>query len=533
MFVISRRATTTQTTDNSERWCYSWVCLLLTVFLFPIVYGLKPLYYSAQNDKFLRGLAAAGLGYLHEDWVANTPDPFPVFSVLVEWTYNVHAGLFYVYFAVIVGVYAWSLIHIVASTVDFDANGALFILFAICLLTLHSSTLASYELEQGDLRCLFVGGVASKTLFNQYLEPNGFSVFVLLSVAFFLRGHPYAAVVANAVAGTFHVHYLLPAAVITVSYLWLHWRDTQRVQSTIALGVTALATVLPIVVYNATHFVSASPELHTEALQIFNHFRIPHHVELQRWIGGPVVLKIIFIVSALILIRKTRLFIILAPLFTIAVILTLVQHGSGSEELAYILPWRYMVFLVPVATAVLVAVGVRSVINRLSRRAQRLLIMVAATVWVAVLLYPEARRTFSLWKVRTPHVAQDARPMMDHVRQNQASGQLYLIPPQIQTFRIATGVPIFVDWKTVPFGDKEVLEWYRRYRLAESFYAARPEERWTMLATLVQNERITHVVCRTETLGEAEPPSYVVERFRSPVYIVYEVRQRSRSGAQT
>lgn len=121
-------------------------------------------------------------------------------------------------------------------------------------------------------------------------------------------------------------------------------------------------------------------------------------------------------------------------------------------------------------------------------------------------------------------IDQQARPMVEHIRQHREPGQLYLIPPQLQTFRLAAGISIFVDWKTVPFGDEGVLEWYRRYRLAESFYEAQPAQRWTMLATLVQNERITHVVLHTETLGEMKPPSYVVETFRSPVYTVYKIR---------
>jgi len=447
-----------------------------------------------------------------------------VFSALVTWTYKVHAGLFYVYYAALLGIYAWSLMSVIVSTTDIGTNRAVLAMFVVGILTLHSTTLAAYKLEIGDLRDLFTGGVASKTMLSSYLVPSSFSVFILLSVAFFLRGYPYVAVAANAVAGTFHAHYLLPAALLTLPYLWLYWRDTQRIRSLLALGGVAFALVVPIVVYNATRFESATPTLHAQALHIFNHFRIPHHVELHRWMGVDVVLKALFIIAAFVLMRKTRLFVILLPLFMVTVLLTVVQLWSGNEDLAYLLPWRYMVFLVPVATAMLLAVGVRTVVGALSYSTQRLLLIVAV-VWVGVLLYPGAKQVYGLVRTNIPYVDQNARPMVEHIRQHREPGQLYLVPPRLQTFRLAAGIPIFVDWKTVPFGDEGVLEWYRRYRLADAFYEASPAQRWATLTTLVQNEKITHVVFHTETLGDVVPLSHVIETFRSPVYTVYEVRQ--------
>src|SRR5262245_38939014 len=54
--------------------------------VFSLACGQAPLYYSNQNQYFLRGLAAAGHGSLHDDWLANTRDPTPVFSWLVALT---------------------------------------------------------------------------------------------------------------------------------------------------------------------------------------------------------------------------------------------------------------------------------------------------------------------------------------------------------------------------------------------------------------------------------------------------------------
>ncbi|MCK4727086.1 MAG: hypothetical protein KAT29_14840, partial [Anaerolineales bacterium] len=55
-------------------------------FVFTLVYAQSPLFTSNQNQYFLHGLANAGYGLLNEDWLANTLDPTPVFSLLVEYS---------------------------------------------------------------------------------------------------------------------------------------------------------------------------------------------------------------------------------------------------------------------------------------------------------------------------------------------------------------------------------------------------------------------------------------------------------------
>src|SRR5437763_15532663 len=79
--------------------------------VFGISYTQAPLYYSNQNQYFLHGLADAGRGDLHEDWLANTKDSTPLFTGLVEVTATyLEECWFYVYYLVILGVYFYSLL---------------------------------------------------------------------------------------------------------------------------------------------------------------------------------------------------------------------------------------------------------------------------------------------------------------------------------------------------------------------------------------------------------------------------------------
>jgi hypothetical protein len=60
--------------------------------------------------------------------------------------------------------------------------------------------------------------------------------------------------------------------------------------------------------------------------------------------------------------------------------------------------------------------------------------------------------------------------MYKFVQVTHQDGEKYLIPIKMQDFRLETGAPIFVDFKSIPYLDDEVLEWYRRIQLATKFY---------------------------------------------------------------
>jgi hypothetical protein len=88
---------------------------LLVTAIFAVAYTQSPLYEGNQNTKYLHGLAQAGRGYLSEDWLANTVDPLPVFSFLIYITALVNENLFYLYYALILGIYVISIMGILST----------------------------------------------------------------------------------------------------------------------------------------------------------------------------------------------------------------------------------------------------------------------------------------------------------------------------------------------------------------------------------------------------------------------------------
>lgn len=88
----------------------------------------------------------------------------------------------------------------------------------------------------------------------------------------------------------------------------------------------------------------------------------------------------------------------------------------------------------------------------------------------------------------------EGRRMFAFINANKSSAGLFLIPAKMQDFRLATGMPVFVDFKSIPYRNGDVLEWFRRIKLANSFYEKPSCEKLNQLAI---NENITHYILPT------------------------------------
>jgi hypothetical protein len=95
-----------------------------------------------------------------------------------------------------------------------------------------------------------------------------------------------------------------------------------------------------------------------------------------------------------------------------------------------------------------------------------------------------------------------------------------LIPIDLQSFRLFTGAPIYVDFKAIPYMDVEVLEWYRRVRQVERWYEQIDWGRPAVHEELRQ-AGITHVVVTADRQADGELLELV---HADPHYRIYRVR---------
>lgn len=461
---------------------------------FAAAHTQAPLFFSNQNQYLLHGLAAAGYGHLGHDWLSTTADPTPLFSAGVAAAYRA-AGLWPLqaaYFALLMGYFVAAL-RLGERVADLATLPRL-LAWAALFTAAHAAVFRVMSVRAAgvDYPWNLQAGVAGQYLLGPGIQPSAFGVLLLASVAAFAAGRPLWAGVLAGAAGLMHATYLLPGALLVVGYLAQLLRE-RRVRAAGGTGVLALLVAAPAATYAGVTFSPHDPEGFAEAQRILADVRIPHHAVVSRWFDAVAGAQLAWIALGLFALRGTRAFLPLAVATAGGVLLTLIVMALPNPSLMLLFPWRISALLVPVATLSLAA---RFVARQPAGPAAGwvaaacVALMAAGGVWVMA-----ARVGYAM------NAAEE--PLLEYVRTHAGPEDVVLIPTRVpavgtgrgsvstsftppprpkpgsnlipvdlQRFRLATGVPIYVDFKSVPYADAEVLEWHRRVRQVEAWYAA-------------------------------------------------------------
>ena len=469
--------------------------LLLTV-IFSLCYTLRPLYTDNQTTKFLHGLARARRGYLQDDWLANTIDPLPVFSGLVQVTAALSEYIFYGYTLICFGVYIYCLVAIAARVWPIHDPLKYWAYLALLLLP-HT---LQFEIFGEPIFQFFHFGLADQYALGHYFQPSMLGgVLILWAILQAMQGRSRRSVIALIIAATVHPAYLPSSTLLVLAIMLVVYRDRHWKQA-LGLGVLGAAGMLPVTLYMTQTFAPTNPDLWARSQEILVTIRIPHHSLPDIWLRPTALLQLALMGYGLYLARRSPLVWLMAVPMGAAAGLTGVQILLGNNTLAFTAPWRVSAFLVPIALSLACAQIVTAVFTRYSdwikpRQPQLMQWCVSAIALLAL------GGTVHQAVIFLDH--DDARPMMNFVRDHRQPGQTYLIPMQIDRYwhldelwnvRLYTGVPIYINFKSHPYKDVEVLEWYRRVELADRFYQSPRRQKCAILDDIRSQDSITNVV---------------------------------------
>jgi len=519
--------------------------------LFAVAYCQAPLYYSNQNQYLVHGLANAGQGLLRDDWLAKTLDPTPVFSALVTVTaLTLPSWAFYVWYGLLFGIYAAAMLGLFVWLVGPAVAARRWPVFIALFLLVHAALprWLSYQWLGRDYPWYFQAGVAGQYLLGCMFQPSTFGVLLVAAISLFFRGRLVLAGACVALAASLHATYLLPGALLTLGFLTA-LVVAGRPRAALALGASTLALVLPVTVYVLVAFAPTSPAKFAEAQDVLVNLRIPHHTRPDIWLDRYAVLQGLWIVLSLMLVRRTQLFAVLAVPFVMALLLTLVQAMTGNASLALVFPWRTSTVLVPVATAVIFA--------RLTAwpalPVEGFVVRMSSLALIAGLVIGGAWITLGRLALRT---ADEENPVMDFVFRTKAPGDIYFLPVRVpnlaasvrgaqstdfkplpqrrqdnqvipvdmQRFRLATGAPIYVDFKAIPYKDIEVLEWRKRLDEAEKVQEELRQGRFAEAFDQLRRLGVTHLV---RPKGSDLPGAGFHKIYEDPAFQVYQLRAAS------
>jgi hypothetical protein len=489
--------------------------------LFGVAYAQSPLFTSNQNQYFLHGLARAGAGFLSNDWLANTLDPTPAFSQLVSFSYRLFSAgwIFYVYYIALMGVYLFSLVGIVRLAFALDRPGALLIFISLLVLV-HSAALR-FLLSRGvgdEWTFVLEGGVAGQRVLGVVFQPSAFGVLLILSIYLFLSGRAGPAVIAAVAATYFHPTYLLGAGVLVCTYMLVTLFNHQGGRKALWIGAAALLLVLPVLLFVSRSFGGISDEVR-RAQDILVHFRIPHHALVAEWLDITTGAQLLLVAGALWVVRSSTVFPVLAIGSGSALALSVAQLISRSVALALAFPWRLSVILVPLSTALLLGYLVERVTRKLAASwSKRSALILSVLCWIC-LIGLVAAGALRFWIESDEKAAVPEYALYLFVRETKGPRAVYMIPTKMQDFRLETGAPIYIDFKSIPYQSGEVLEWYRRNRFADSIFDQ--EELGCADLDAVRQEGVTHLVA--ESSVKVNSCDGIEINYRDSHFSIYEL----------
>jgi hypothetical protein len=164
--------------------------------------------------------------------------------------------------------------------------------------------------------------------------------------------------------------------------------------------------------------------------------------------------------------------------------------------MALLFPWRISVILVPVSVILLIG----WIIDRFSswigidKLKGAFAFPVCLAILTAILYMSVLGLSTTIGKIRH----NQAVPVSRYVRDTAHKDDVYLVPINWEWFRLQSGVPIFVDSKSHPYKDADVIEWHNRMTIARAFYQSREtKEAGENLNGILSCYRISHIIVET------------------------------------
>jgi hypothetical protein len=491
---------------------------------FVVALAQQPLYFANQTTKFLHGAAAAGVGQLRADWTALTIDPLPAFSYLIELLYRLQAiELSYGLFALLAALYAYSLTSCarIAGLLD-DRRPLQLALFATLFLVFHALAKRGPE------------GLADQYLLGRYFQPCVFGVLLLTGVQCYLRGRILSALALCAAAATMHPDYL-PTALMCGGVFCINTPPgVERSGRRMAFHLGAFLLLLaPGLVHLLTFARPTTPALWQESMHVLTKVRIPHHASVATWLTtGPTLIRLLVMTVGTLLVTHKPLRAVMGALWLLTVGSVVGLAIFPQSTLEAITPWRASVVLMPLALTVIGArcatwVAERSPVaadgsGRLRNRAVALLCVIVTIAALGTSIGRQQRRV-------DEYRATASMPVIALAKAGAAPGQRYLVPPREQDFdrfRLETGLPIVVNWKTHPYKDTELLEWLKRYNAVAAFYAAADSTTaCRTLAGLASAHALTHAIVPTHHVVLAAPCVEIRATRSTPAYVLLDLQR--------
>lgn len=497
--------------------------ILFAIFLclaFILSHSFDPIYTSGQTAHLVRGLAEAGYGSLSNDWLLTTSNNLFFFSLLIKYTYIIFGEIFfYIYFFILLAIY-FIFLSLICN--HFLRNKSEIIFFLICsfIIFCHSKFSINWFLDLLGIYLhgpLFYEGSAGTYLLGSVFQPGVFGVFLLASIYFFIVRKPYIASCFIGLTCIMHPTYLFSGAVITFSYIFLLYRREKKLLNLVKFSLFSLFLVSPILFLTIS--ILTNNTFSQEALNIQINFRAPHHHLIKEWFGYDDIIKIVIILLSLLVTYKKDLFYIIFFPFLFASFFTLFEFYFNTGFLSVLMPWRVSALLMPLSFFLLSSFTINLLLKRYIVFLERKKLTIQLLIFSFLIYFSFIGANQYLF-MATHYENKNYTKMMQFVLNNKNNEDTYLIPTNLDEFRLRTGKPVFVDFHASPQNNQGKLEWYNRIKKTEKINELLNERNCELLLNEISANQFTHMVLFASQDIECE---FLEKEYKDDYYIITKI----------
>ncbi len=450
-----------------------------TQFVFP---------FSDQNTYLLKAFVAGkGVDSLENDFLIGALDPYPVTTAIFSFfafSGNYEGILLPLTNLVPALVIVFSLFAIIRRMGAIDELTAwccLFVSIFVMVLALEPLGLAS--------------GVAGQRVYPGVMIPSSAAVLQILAIGLFLKGSDKLSSISLALVVILHPGSALSSGIILSSFVLAHLVEKEFKRAVIC-SVLFLALAVPMAVYTLHVFSPSDADLAILSKQIIAERRIPHHAIPENWWDWRDAANLLICLAAIAIAWRAKSKLCLVLLFSLmgSLSLSFLVWVSGNYQYYLYFPWRVSGVLFFVSQVVLISFLVTPLVSRYRDKTAKVFVLGGAIYFAAGLMFLgildvrslSARETAARSACMLGLYCSDARLeyegrerdftlLLEWVRAHSGKTDVYLAPivepgHPLEGFRLRSRHALYVDWKSHPYKDVEVIEWYRRVEETKRFY---------------------------------------------------------------
>ena len=411
---------------------------------------------------------------LNNDWISSITNHVPIFTffnyIFIKFFF---INIIYIIHFLLLIITAISIFYICKKILKNINFSAYCFWFAFFIILFHEKT--------------FFNGVAGQGVLNHVYQPSSFGVLFFLSFALFIHGKYYLSILSLVASVYFHPTYLLHSSFFFIGYFL--FLISKKEKKTFNIIITYLALILPVVFFLFNNFIIFDQTINAQAQKILVENRIPHHANIFSWLSIKDLRPLILISISLYLVKNFKeIFIPLLSVFLLSISLSIIQYIINNYWLALLFPWRSFVFLVPISSLIIISFVKNLDSGRFSK-----LIFIYPLFIIAVFLNFFIDSKINLNKDN--FTFKKNSEIYNYLKSNKNDIKKLLVPLDLPDIRLNTGIPIFVDWKHHAFKNDEIIHWYKRVKLNESFYNSNNDkDMLAILREIKKIDEISHVI---------------------------------------